>query len=65
MKTLPKELISAFEEQLAASEKIFDAPSNVKHTEVKKGFGNLIICQTAAYGCRLLFRELKRALAPD
>ncbi|MBD1939108.1 transposase [Microcoleus sp. FACHB-68] len=27
-----------------------------------KGFGSLIICQTAAYGCRLLFKELKRSI---
>jgi transposase len=27
-----------------------------------KGFGSLIICQTAAYGCRLLFKELKRGI---
>lgn len=31
--------------------------------EVKKGFGNLIISQTAAYGLRLLFKELKKATA--
>lgn len=29
--------------------------------EVKKGFGNLIVSQTAAYGLRLLFKELKKA----
>lgn len=34
----------------------------VKTTEAKRGFGNLIIMQTAAYGCRLLFRELKKAI---
>lgn len=31
--------------------------------EVKRGFGNLIINQTAAYGLRLLFKELKKATA--
>ena len=31
--------------------------------EGDKSFGNLVICQTAAYSCRLLFRELKRSLA--
>jgi|GEM_PF-1731070 len=36
--------------------------TKVKETEAKKGFGNLIINQTAAYGCRLLFRELKKAV---
>lgn len=34
-----------------------------KTQEVRKGFGNLVINQTAAYGCRLLFRELKKAIA--
>jgi len=33
---------------------------DVKTAEAKRGFGNLIINQTAAYGCRLLFRELKK-----
>lgn len=36
-----------------------------ENTNVNHGFGSLIICQTAAYGCRLFFRELKRALALD
>lgn len=31
--------------------------------EVRRGFGNLIINQTAAYGLRLLFKELKKATA--
>jgi hypothetical protein len=34
----------------------------VKTSEAKRGFGNLIIMQTAAYGCRLLFRELKKSI---
>lgn len=36
-----------------------DSPS--QETSVR-GFGSLIICQTAAYGCRLLFKELKRSV---
>ncbi|MDJ0733281.1 MAG: hypothetical protein QNJ47_04205 [Nostocaceae cyanobacterium] len=36
-----------------------DIAPGVKDREVKKGFGNLVISQTAAYGCRLLFKELK------
>lgn len=27
-----------------------------------EGFGKLIVCQTAAYGCRLLFKQLKKAV---
>ncbi|MDJ0800519.1 MAG: transposase [Calothrix sp. MO_167.B12] len=34
----------------------------VKAKDVKRGFGNLVISQTAAYGCRLLFKELKKAV---
>ncbi|MEH1851467.1 MAG: transposase [Nostoc sp.] len=38
-----------------------DIAPGVKQNQVKKGFGNLVISQTAAYGCRLLFKELKRS----
>lgn len=68
---LPTHLKNAFQGQLDTSTKMFEVlleshlnnhSQNIKQTEAKKGFGNLIICQTAAYGTRLLFRELKRAL---
>ncbi len=36
-----------------------DIAPGVKDKEVRGGFGNLVISQTAAYGCRLLFKELK------
>ncbi|WP_228014352.1 hypothetical protein [Fortiea sp. LEGE XX443] len=39
-----------------------DIAAGVKEKEVKKGFGNLVISQTAAYGCRLLFKELKKSV---
>ncbi|MBD2503153.1 IS110 family transposase [Anabaena azotica] len=42
-----------------------DIAPGVKHKDVKRGFGNLVISQTAAYGCRLLFKELKRAVTND
>ncbi|MGV0102245.1 Transposase IS116/IS110/IS902 family [Nostoc sp. DSM 114160] len=42
-----------------------DIAPGVKQREVKKGFGNLVISQTAAYGCRLMFKELKRAVTAD
>ncbi|MEH2030250.1 MAG: hypothetical protein V7K67_11340 [Nostoc sp.] len=48
---------------LTASMSVNDITPGVKEREVKKGFGNLVISQTAAYGCRLLFKELKRAVA--
>jgi hypothetical protein len=32
--------------------------------ESRRGFGNLVISQTAGYGVRLLYRELKRAISP-
>lgn len=35
-----------------------------QNTEGKTSFGKLIISQTAAYGCKLLFKELKKALKP-
>ncbi|OCQ98977.1 hypothetical protein BCD64_23345 [Nostoc sp. MBR 210] len=47
---------------LAANITSGDIASGVKEKEVKKGFGNLIINQTAAYGCRLLFKELKKTV---
>ncbi|ALF52054.1 hypothetical protein ACX27_02990 [Nostoc piscinale CENA21] len=47
---------------LAANIASGDIASGVKDKEVKKGFGNLIINQTAAYGCRLLFKELKKTV---
>jgi len=47
---------------LAASSLDSELAPGVKEKEVKKGFGNLVISQTAAYGCRLLFKELKRSL---
>ncbi|NES20224.1 MAG: hypothetical protein F6K41_15150 [Symploca sp. SIO3E6] len=34
----------------------------LKQTEVRKGFGNLIIMRTAGYACKLLFKELKRCI---
>lgn len=43
----------------ASAEKL--APG-AKSQEVKRGFGKLVISQTAAYGCRLLFKELKKAI---
>jgi hypothetical protein len=42
-----------------------DIAPGVKEREVKKGFGNLVISQTAAYGCRLLFKELKRSVTSN
>ncbi|MDJ0734617.1 MAG: hypothetical protein QNJ47_11220 [Nostocaceae cyanobacterium] len=36
-----------------------DIAPGVKDKEVRGGFGNLVISQTVAYGCRLLFKELK------
>ncbi|MBD2692652.1 IS110 family transposase [Anabaena catenula] len=47
---------------LTASMNTEQVMSSVKEREVKKGFGNLVISQTAAYGCRLLFKELKKAV---
>ncbi len=38
------------------------ASSKKSKAEVKRGFGKLVINQTAAYGCRLLFPELKKAV---
>ncbi|NES25274.1 MAG: IS110 family transposase, partial [Symploca sp. SIO3E6] len=32
----------------------------IKESEVKKGFGNLIIMKTAGLACKMLFKELKR-----
>ncbi|MEH1769176.1 MAG: hypothetical protein V7L30_22615 [Nostoc sp.] len=46
---------------LTASMSAEDIAPGVKQNQVKKGFGNLVISQTAAYGCRLLFKELKRS----
>ncbi|MEH1933018.1 MAG: hypothetical protein V7L14_04705 [Nostoc sp.] len=46
---------------LTASMSVEDIAPGVKQNQVKKGFGNLVISQTAAYGCRLLFKELKRS----
>ena len=39
-----------------------DVAPGVKARDVKRGFGNLVISQTAAYGCRLLFKQLKKAV---
>jgi len=47
---------------LATSAMTEELTPGVKPQDVKKGFGNLIISQTAAYGCRLLFKELKKAV---
>lgn len=47
---------------LTTSMAVGDITPGVKQREVKKGFGNLVISQTAAYGCRLLFKELKKAV---
>ncbi|WP_071187935.1 hypothetical protein [Trichormus sp. NMC-1] len=47
---------------LTASMNTDQVASGVKEKEVKKGFGNLVISQTAAYGCRLLFKELKKTV---
>ncbi len=44
---------------LTASMAVSEITLGVKEKVVKKGFGNLVISQTAAYTCRLLFRELK------
>ncbi|NEP58304.1 MAG: transposase [Symploca sp. SIO2G7] len=32
---------------------------NIKHSEIKKGFGNLIIMKVAGKACKMLFKELK------
>lgn len=40
-----------------------EVTGKAKVVTVKKGFGNSIINQTAAYGLRLLFKELKKATA--
>jgi len=48
---------------LASSSMTEELAPGVKGQEIKKGFGNLVISQTAAYGCRLLFKELKKAVA--
>jgi len=48
--------------QLSLDNSLKESVPAVKEREVKRGFGNLIIMQTAAYGCRLLFKELKRQL---
>lgn len=47
---------------LTTSMAVGDIAPGVKEREVKKGFGNLVISQTAAYGCRLLFKELKKSV---
>lgn len=68
---MPQHLTAVFEQQLTASLTMFEALletnlldeiKEVKRSEAKRGFGNLIICQTAAYGCKLLFKELKRQI---
>ncbi|NES72291.1 MAG: hypothetical protein F6K24_47395, partial [Okeania sp. SIO2D1] len=51
-------MLNAFELNLAGLEQI---SPNLKQREVKRGFGNLVICQTAAYGVKLLFKELKKS----
>ncbi|AVH71747.1 hypothetical protein NLP_3178 [Nostoc sp. 'Lobaria pulmonaria (5183) cyanobiont'] len=47
---------------LTASMAVSEITPGVKEKVIKKGFGNLVISQTAAYTCRLLFRELKHYL---
>ncbi|HLO84896.1 MAG TPA: transposase [Nostocaceae cyanobacterium] len=54
--------LQAMQASLTASMSVGDIAPGVKEKEVKKGFGNLVISQTAAYGVRLLFKELKRAI---
>ena len=41
---------------------VSDIARGVKEKVIKKGFGNLVMSQTAAYSCRLLFREQKHYL---
>jgi Transposase IS116/IS110/IS902 family len=48
--------------QLSLDQSLAGKASSVKEGEIKRGFGNLIISQTAAYGLRLMFKELKRAI---
>ncbi|BCL34235.1 transposase [Nostoc sp. MS1] len=48
--------------QLSLEGSLADKTSDVKEREIKRGFGNLVISQTAAYGLRLLFKELKRTV---
>ncbi|MBU7587262.1 MAG: hypothetical protein KAF91_31185 [Nostoc sp. TH1S01] len=48
--------------QLSLDQSLAGKASAVKEREIKKGFGHLIISQTAAYGLRLLFKELKQAI---
>ena len=51
--------------ELETSIKVFETviAQKVEPQPFKRGFGNLIISQTAGYACRLLFKELKRALS--
>ncbi len=65
--SMPFEVRDAFKDHLDASDEIFDSFFDgsdrvLDQNQVKRGFGKLLICQTAAYGVRLLFRELKRIL---
>ncbi|MBW4614234.1 MAG: hypothetical protein KME21_13370 [Desmonostoc vinosum HA7617-LM4] len=48
--------------QLSLDQSLADKASSVKESEIKRGFGNLIISQTAAYALRLMFKELKQAI---
>ncbi|BAY89642.1 MULTISPECIES: IS110 family transposase [unclassified Tolypothrix] len=48
--------------QLSLDQSLAGKTSSVKEREIKRGFGNLIISQTAAYGLRLMFKEIKRAI---
>ncbi|BBD60616.1 hypothetical protein NIES2109_34150 [Nostoc sp. HK-01] len=48
--------------QLSLDQSLAGKASSVKEREIKRGFGNLIIAQTSAYGLRLLFKELKQAI---
>ena len=48
--------------QLSLDQSLAGKSSAVKEREIKRGFGNLIISQTAAYGLRLMFKELKQAI---
>ena len=48
--------------QLSLDQSLAGKATEVKEREIKRGFGNLIISQTSAYGLRLLFKELKQAI---
>jgi len=60
----PELLDDTVQKALDALEEIIQSPSipPIRTHEVKRGFGKLVICQTAGYACRLLFRELKQVI---